>query len=111
MDEEVRVLSYIIRFRQLADLKSMNVKVEDEDIAMSILCGLPGFEHLIVEIDTMTGETSLTLDFVKSRLLQEEQRIDDCGATPLRPDAALVIKPLKNRKCTYCKRKRHTEPY
>lgn len=42
MNDLERVLTYISRVRQLAaDLKSMDISVEEEDVAMSILCGLP----------------------------------------------------------------------
>lgn len=112
MGDDERVLVYINRVRQLAaDLKSMDVAVEDEDVAMSILSGLSErFEPLIVAIDTMTGDRELTLEFVKSRLLQEEQRLIDRGDISNRPDSALVSK-YENRNCSYCKRNGHTEPY
>ena len=113
MQDDERVLPYINRVRQLAsDLRSMDVNVEDEDIAMSVLCGLPDrFEHLIVAIDTVTNDTDLTLDFVKSRLLQEEQRMNDRGNGAKKPDAALMTNNRNDRKCTYCKKKGHTEPF
>ena len=113
MEEGERVLTYINRVRQLAfDLKSMDVDVKDEDIAMSVLCGLPDrFEHLIVAIDTVTDETNLTLEFVKSRLLQEEQRINDRSGGIKKPDAALVTNHRNSRKCSYCNKKGHTEPF
>ena len=107
-----KVLTYINRVRQLAsDLKSMDVEVEDEDIAMSVLCGLPGkFEHLIVAIDTVADNSKLSLDFVKSRLLQEEQRMDE--RTPVnKSNSALMTSRKTNRYCTYCKRNNHTEQY
>lgn len=55
--DENRIV-YISRVRQLdADLNEMDVNVEDQDIAMSILFGLlDKFENPIVAIDAMTGE-------------------------------------------------------
>ena len=113
MEDDERILTYINRVRQLAsDLKSMDVDVRDEDIAMSVLCGLPDrFEHLIVAIDTVTDETNLTLEFVKSRLLQEEQRMNDRNGGTKKPDAALVTNHRNTRKCSYCNKKGHTEPF
>lgn len=113
MGDDERLLHYINRVRQLAaDLKSMEVIVEDEDVAMSILCGLSErFEHLIVAIDTMTGDKALTLEFVKSRLLQEEQRLNDRSVIPDKPDSALISDRRDSRNCSYCKKKGHTEPY
>ena len=113
MEDDERVLVFINRVRQLAsDLKSMEVSVNDEDIAMTILCGLPErFEHLIVAIDTVADDSNLTLDFVKSRLLQEEQRINDRGNASTKPDSALMAGKRRDFKCTYCKKKGHTEPY
>lgn len=94
----------------------MEVNVEEEDIAMSILCGLPqGFENLIVSIDTIADESRLTLDFVKSRLLQEEQRMDDRDGSSTKTDSAFLTNGQNQnkfgRKCTYCKKKGHTETF
>ena len=114
MEDNERILNYINRVRQLAaDLKSMEVAVSDEDIAMSVLSGLPQkFEHLIVAIDTVTaGEARLSLEFVKSRLLQEEQRLNDRSGSAKGTDTALVTDRKSARKCTYCKKKNHTEPF
>lgn len=47
-------------------------------MAMAMLNGLPArFESLIVALDALGSEDKMfSLDFVKSRLLQEEQRAD-----------------------------------
>jgi hypothetical protein len=45
---------------------------------LAVLNGLPPkYDHLIVALDTMGDETKLTLEFTKSRLMQEEQRSDE----------------------------------
>lgn len=57
-------------------LKSMNCNVEDKEIAMAALNGLPwSFEHPIVTLDAACNDDELfTFDFVKSWLLEEKQR-------------------------------------
>lgn len=106
-----RVLAYINRVRQLAsDLRNMDVSLKDEDVAMTILCGLPErFEHLIVAIDTVASDRPLSLDFVRSRLLQEDQRLVERQNGPAKTDAALVSKPHVHRHCEYCGKNGHTE--
>jgi len=115
MMESEKAIAYISRVRQLAaDLKSMDAIVTDQEIAMTVLCGLPAkFEHLIVAIDAVANDEKLTMDFVKSRLLQEEQRIIDRTPFPTKPsgDSALVNRAFDRTrpKCTHCKRPGHDE--
>ena len=73
------VMPFISRVRQIAaDCKAMDVPIDDTEMEMTVLCGLPSkFDNLIVAIDAATADTSLSMDFVKSRLLQEEQRMMD----------------------------------
>ena len=56
----------------------MNVDIDDKEMAMAVLNGLPArFESLIVALDALGSEDKMfSLDFVKSRLLQEEQRAE-----------------------------------
>ena len=112
MKEDEKVLVFIARVRQYAsDLKSMSVEITDEEVAMTILSGLPSrFEHLIVAIDT-TKEDSLSVEFVKSRILQEEQRLSErqSSITPRTPSA--LINNRGGKFCTFCKMKNHTESY
>ena len=113
-----KAIAFISRVRQLAaDCKAMGVEIDDSDVAMTVLCGLPDkYEHLIVAIDAAAQDDMLTLDFVKSRLLQEEQRILDRGGTNHGQDSALVNAPqtpVRNHhipECDHCGRKGHTEP-
>lgn len=72
------ILEFCNRIRQLAStLKSMNVTVQDCDMAMALLCGLPEqFDPLISALDAIgSEENELEFDHVKSRVLQEELRI------------------------------------
>ncbi len=73
------ILAFTNRIRQLAStLKSMGVDIDDKEMAMTVLNGLPArFNSLISALDAFGNEDeAFSLDFVKSRLLQEEQRIE-----------------------------------
>jgi len=69
------MLGYINRLRNLGEiLKAMGGEVTEMNVAMSVLNGLTSkYENLPVALDAK-GEDELSLDFVKSRLLQEERR-------------------------------------
>lgn len=96
----------------------MDVEVHDQELGMTILCGLPSkFEQLIVAIDNVADDEKLTLDLVKSCLLQEEQRMSyRRAATKYATDSALLGRP--DNVCTgrtvptrtHCKKRGHTEP-
>jgi len=72
------MLGYINRVRNLGEnLKAMGGEVTEMDVAMSVFTGLTSnYENLLVALDAK-GEDELSLDFVKSRLLQEERRQAD----------------------------------
>ncbi len=55
----------------------MGVKIDDKMLAMAVLNGLPErLDSLICALDALWNENdTFTLEFVKSRLLQEEQRM------------------------------------
>jgi gag-polypeptide of LTR copia-type len=56
----------------------MGVTIDDKEVAMSVLnCLPPKYDHLIVALDTMGNDTKLTLEFTKSRLMQEEQKSNE----------------------------------
>ena len=77
MEHGEKVLTYLNRVKQLAaTLKSMGVEIDDQELAMAALNGLPSaYESLIVALDAVgNDEKSFTFELVKSRLLQEEQR-------------------------------------
>ncbi|CDF40831.1 unnamed protein product, partial [Chondrus crispus] len=103
-----KVLAYINRVKQLAAiLKSMSVNIDDKEMAMAVLNGLPArFEALIVALDALGNEEKIfSLDFVKSRLLQEEQRANMKSSSS--QTSALVNRAPNNRdindyKCTNC---------
>ena len=77
MDEDEKILPFASRIRQLAStLKSMNVPMDESEMAMAFLNGLPDrFDSLISALHTLeTDSKSFTMKFVQSRCLQEEQR-------------------------------------
>jgi len=86
------MLGYINRVRNLSEnLKAMGGEVTEMDVAMRVLNGLPSkYENLLVALDAK-GEDELSLDFVKSRLFQEEWRqADNSPSTKRLIDMALV---------------------
>lgn len=119
MSEGERVLPYINRVKQLAArLKSMNVNIDDKELAMAVLNGLPArFESLIVALDALGNEDkTFSLDVVKSRLLQEEQRANmkDANITKSHEPALINRAPdtrqMTPYQCTKCGRSGHTAP-
>jgi len=87
-----RMLGYINRVRNLGEnLKATGGEVTEMDLAMSVLNGRTSkYENVLVALDAK-GENELSLDFVKSRLLQEERRqADKSPSTKRIGDMALV---------------------
>ena len=78
MNTDESVLQFANRIRQLAaTLKSMSVVISESEMAMALLYGLPeDYNSLISALDAIDeGETKLKFEFIKSRIMQEEQRI------------------------------------
>eukprot|EP00171_Calliarthron_tuberculosum_P003752 IDg3752t1 len=74
-DESISTFSS--RVRQLAaTLRSMGVILEESEMAMALLNGLPErFDGLISALDALGNDDKIfTFDFIKSRCVQEEQR-------------------------------------
>lgn len=116
MDETERVLSYENIVCQLsAYLKSMVVNITDQEVAMTVLCGLPStLEHLIVANDAVSDDDKIGMDVVKGRLVQEEERVKERAPNSV-ADSALVNKVLTGRTarqvptCTHRQRRGHSE--
>ena len=78
MGDNESVMQFSNRVLQLAStLKSMDVAVDESETSMALLNGQPEeYAPLITAMDTMSGENEvLKFDYVKSRVMQEEQRI------------------------------------
>lgn len=118
MHDNEKVLAYINLVKQLAArLKCMDVDIDDKEMAMAVLNGLPEqFEGLIVALDALGNEEkTFTLDFVNSRLLQEEQRADmKDKSLATSHDSALINRTpaftghSPDLQCTNCGRKGHS---
>ncbi len=101
-------------------LQSIGVQIEDKEMAMAVLNGLPpGFDTIITALDAIgADDPSHTFDKVRSRLVQEE-RLSDLRATSkhsVSESALLNRHPGGNtqpnkKKCTHCGKTNHTEPY
>jgi len=112
------MLGYINSVRNLGEnLKAMGGEVTETAVAMSVLNGLTSkYENLLVALDAK-GEDELRLDFVKSRLLQEERRqAEKSPATKRIGDMALVGANYRGQgrrgdfskiECYYCHKFRH----
>lgn len=73
------VLSYINRVKRLAGtLESMDVQVEDKETAMAVLNRLSSScDCFIVVLDALGNKRKVfSFDLVRSRRLQEEQRVE-----------------------------------
>ncbi|CDF39897.1 unnamed protein product [Chondrus crispus] len=91
----------------------MSVEIDDKEIAMAVLNGLPPrFDNLIVALDALGNEDKVFgLDFVKSRLLQEEQRESMKTASTTSPHAPALVNRMpirRDMRCTNCNRHGHT---
>ena len=122
MGSQEIVLQNSNRIRQLAaTLKSMNVEISESEMAMALLNGLPEeYNALISALDAIDeDESKLNFEFVKSRIIQEEQRINmrTKSAQDKAETAALLSKrlgelgrPSRRRPyCNHCKRPGHLE--
>ena len=122
MKQGEQMLVYINRVRQMAShLESMDVKIDEKEMAMAVLNGLPSsFRTLITALDAIgDDDPSFAFDKVRSRLLQEERRtsmLRNSSHTSQQASALVNLsgkQPRRaNRKyCSHCHRTNHTEPY
>ena len=96
MNNDESVLQFANRIRQLANtLKSMNVVISESEMAMALLNGLPEEDDALSSaLDAIDeDETKLKFEFIKFRIMQEEQRISmrAKSAQEKSEDAALVM--------------------
>ena len=116
MKESEKVLSFSARVRQYAtSLKSMGVAIDDQEMAMAFLCGLPDkFDGLISALDALADDKEkFGFKFVVSRCQQEEQRHSNrLQETLERAETAALVasrprKPTGN--CVHCGRHDNSE--
>ena len=109
MNDNEKARLFAARIRQLAStLKSMNVEVKNNEMAMVLLRGLPNrFNGIISTLDAIADdEKTFTFEFVLSRVEQEERRqaTRDEEALVQAETAALVASQKKNGLCKRCKK-------
>lgn len=108
MKQDQSMEAWIGEVRSLAHrLKAIDVKVSDEDIIVVLTAGLPSsYTTIIISFDAIDAD-KLTLDFVITRLLNEEGR----QAIPTTPDvkregdtenSAMMSKRGVSVICFYC---------
>ncbi len=97
-----KMLVYINRVRQMASvLESMGVAIDDKEMAMAVLNGLPKrFETIITALDAIgDDDPSISFDKVRSRLLQEEKRSTMRDNASITADTtALLIRAARGRR-------------
>ncbi len=117
MTETESVLQFSNRIRHLSlTLKSMSVRIDESEMAMALLNGLPDHYHpLISALDALgSEEDELKFEFIKSRVMQEEQRIKMRSDDALKKSetAALLSNHRRTHprpKCNHCGRMGHWE--
>ncbi len=116
MEENESVLKFANRIRQLAaSLKAMNVDIPQSEMAMALLNGLPQeYNALISALDAVDDDdTELDWEFVKSRIMQEEQRINMRTQSALKKSetSGLVSKQLSSNHCSNCSSSHRSRPH
>ena len=94
-------------------LTKIGISVPDEDLILVLTAGLPpSYEPLIVSLDAVSPD-SLTLDFVVSRLLNEEARqgIPASDPTSSAMAATRAKTPLSQITCFKCQKKGHYQSH
>jgi hypothetical protein len=85
----------------------MGVEIDDNEMAMALLNGLPDrFDGLISALDALGNEDKIfTFEFVKSRLLQEEQRADmRMQISIVKSEAAALVAHDHSESCSSCRK-------
>ena len=126
MSTDESVLQFSNRIRQLSStLKSMDVIISESEMAIALLNGLPEeYNALITALDAIDeDETKLNFEFIKSRVIQEEQRIrmrtswaqakSETAALLTTRSASSSLSGGHQRRrsyyCNFCKHPGHTE--
>jgi len=93
----------------IVDLKSLDVKIDDEDKAILLVVSLPpSFKHF-KEIMLYCNHTSLSFENVKSNLLSKEKFNVDSRSEP--KGEGLIVRGSRDHKsnlyCRYCRKNTH----
>jgi hypothetical protein len=107
MQEGEDFLAHINMVKALVDqLRSIEVKIEDEDVYMVLLMSLlPSFDNLVTSLESMSTK-DVDLQFIVVRLLHEVSKKKESENTK---NVALLNKIHKANKklCFYCKKPGH----
>lgn len=77
----------------------MDVDINDQELAMTVLCGLNiKFEHPNVLIYAIADDVTLTMDFMKRILLQEEARMVQRAPEYPSGEFYLIIATVQDRR-------------
>jgi hypothetical protein len=116
MKESQSMESWIGEVRGLANrLKAIDVAVSDENMIVALTAGLPtSYTPIIISFDALES-SKLTIDFVITRILNEEGRQATPSLTPINvktedPDSNVALHALKfcsDVQCFYCLLKGH----
>ena len=123
MEQNSKVQDHINHFnRIILDLNGLGVKVEDEDLAIILLCSLPtAYENFV---DTMLyGRDTISVNDVKDAMLSKELKRRVSNSHEERTDMSLTVrgrskergpkrsksrsKSRANIRCFFCKEKGH----
>lgn len=115
--ENESILQFANRVQQLSNtLKSMGCFIDESELSMALLNGLPeAYDALISAMDAVSGESeTLKFDYVKSRVVQEEQRIGmRINQAVLKEESSALLSKDTSKftrpKCTHCNRLGHSE--
>ena len=100
---------YLARARTLMlDLRGVNTPIEESEVALQVLAGLPRGYAVIVSV--LTFQDQLDLDGLLPQLLIAEQRLqEEAEQVGERPTATAFGAVSVGQSCSYCKQKGHAK--
>lgn len=107
MENDNTIESHLLEFDKLIrELRATGAKIEEEDVVCQLLLSLPkSFESVSTALETLSSD-KLTLDFVKSRLLDADIKINGRQSSHV-PSSAFAAVSRKNITCFNCGQKGH----
>lgn len=103
LGEREAIQQYIARAKDLMyDLKAVGSAIEESEVALHVLQGLPSEYKVTVEALSLADE--LTLDGILAKLLQVEQRVERED-----PTAVPIYGTRTTKKCHYCGKAGHIQ--
>ena len=108
IQEGDNINNHFINFdKKIRDLKSIDATMENMDIICHLLLTLPrSYENLVTAIETM-NPNDLTLEFVKSRLIDEHGKRNNRGSSSNSNESYAMQMRNPNLLCFKCGKKGH----